>query len=158
MTDVVFDLYGMPVRQRRDGRGRPEHVWSQENSNKVNLLFATGLDVADVALALGVSQPTLRKHYFSEVSGRRSAILRMTALQLERLNREAAAGNVAAEKALTGMLERERLKVQGDRMAARDNRDKPKAIRPLGKKEQAQLDAGAVSGLYEPPPQASLLN
>ena len=153
----VVDLFGCPVRRER-GRGRPAHVWTLENSNKVNLLFACGYDIKDVAAALGITQPTLRKHYFSEVEQRRVARIRVRALQLERLNRAADAGNVAAEKALAGMIQGEVVKVISDRKAASQSAPSHGSSR-VGKKEAAKQAAAGVTGKYAPPePPALLLN
>lgn len=129
-----MDLFGEAVCLPREGRGRPAHVWTLENSNKVNLLFACGRDVKDVAAAIGVSVPTLYKHYFDECSKRKSAELKLRGLQLARLNREAEAGNVAAEKALAAMVQSERMRASADRIA--QPQAKAKAAPPKGKKEQ----------------------
>ena len=142
VADVILDLFGMPVRERKAGRGRPEHEWSQENSHKISLLLAVGHELADVAAVIGVSVPTLRKHYFSELEGRRVAAIRLTAKQLYRLNREAEGGNVAAEKALLAMTDRERTKLASDRVAGR-------AAEPRkGKKEQQAEAAKRVGGVF----------
>lgn len=135
------DLFGQPLIERGGRRGRPPHVRTEENSNKVNLLFACGYELKDVAAALGITQPTLRKHYFSECEGRRIAAVRMRALQLARLNTQAADGNVAAEKALIAIIEREQMKQQSARFG-----DKPRpALTAKGIKQQrreAAWDAG----------------
>ena len=146
MGDVILDLFGMPVRERRQGRGRPEHVWSQENSNKINLLFAMGYDVKDAAAALGITQPTLRKHYFSEVEGRRAAELRLLGLQLSRLNDEAAKGNVAAIKELNALRERGLLMRLSEKVTRRGKAE-PKAP-AKGKKELALEAAQQVTGRF----------
>jgi DNA-binding transcriptional ArsR family regulator len=146
VADVIFDLFGLPVRPRREGRGRPEHEWTKENSNKINLLMAVGHEIKDIAAAIGVSAPTLRKHYFSELDGLRVAALRLTAHQLFRLNREAEAGNVAAEKALLAFTDRERTKIASDRVAARSDGPDPK----LGKKAERAEEAKRVGGIFAP--------
>ena len=157
---VILDLFGMPVVERRVGKGRPEHVRTADNSNKINLLFACGRDIKDVAAAIGVSVPTLRKHYFSECEGRRHASVRMRALQLERLNAEAAKGNVTAEKALAGMIQAEQLRAVADQVATRGRPAKSEPeVTPLGKKEAAKVTASEQRGMFEarnPPP--SMIN
>lgn len=101
------DLFGQPVpRERVRGRGRPEHVWTLKNSNRINLLFATGHDLKDAAKVLGISMPTLRKHYFSEVAQWETARLKLKAQQLEQLHAEGQAGNVAAIKELFKQMDR----------------------------------------------------
>ena len=145
------DLFGDPIVPREEGRGRPEHKWSLENSNKVLLAFARGLDVKGAATAIGVSVPTLRKHYFAEVKKRNDAKLRMEMTQLTRLNNAAAAGSVAAEKELGKRLDKAVLKDTAERVANRGRNGAP-ASQKVGKKEEAVAKAAAVRGKYAPRP------
>ncbi|ARS29069.1 hypothetical protein [Sphingomonas sp. KC8] len=155
MADEDFgtDLFGAPAHRRHEWRGRPEHAWSLENSNKVLLMFAQRRSVKEAATAIGVSVPTLRKHYFSEVAKREAAVIMMEATQLARLNSAAVAGNVAAEKELFKRLEKERQRVVAQSLAS----PAPKPER-LGKKESAARKAEQVSGLYETPPAPGMMN
>lgn len=143
-----FNLFGDPVVPAQEGPGRPAYVWSRENSNKVLLAFARGLTVKDAATAIGMSAPSLRKVYFSEVRQRDAARLRMEMTQLARLNKLADAGNVAAEKELMKLLDRLR---QRDQVAARAPTEPVRAGK-LGKKEKAVETAREVAGLYGPRP------
>lgn len=137
MADEILgtDLFGDPVIPRREGRGRPEHVWSRANSNKVLLAFARGLTVKEAATVIGISSPTLRKVYFSEVAKRNSARLKMEMTQLARLNDQAEAGNVAAEKELARQLEKLRMRDQAQTIAT------PKPKRRKGVKETRREEA-----------------
>lgn len=105
-----------------------------ETANRVLLLFARGRSEEEAATALGISAPTLRKHYFSECERRAAAALMMEGKQLSRLNAQAETGNVAAEKELLKILERGRLAGQ------------PAAAKPpkKGKKEQRHIDAASA--------------
>lgn len=151
-----LDLFGDPILPRQEGRGRPEAVWTRENSNKVLLAFARGLSVKDAAMVIGLSAPTLRKVYFAEVSKRTQAKVRMEMTQLARLNALSEGGNVTAEKELFKQLERLR------------HRDEVRAMAPapsatarsdrVGKKEAAAKAAEQVRGLYEPPPAPGRMN
>jgi hypothetical protein len=140
-ANSLLDLFGDPIVECRKGRGRPEHVWTLRNSNKVLLLFAAKRSKSDAAAAIGISVRTLEKHYFRELEHRHTAALRFEAEQLDRLNEQAKGGNVGAEKELRRMLERSLLE------------QLPKAMKPAaqpkpGKKEQRRLAAAA-------PPQSS---
>ena len=149
---VAVDLFGDPIVTRREGPGRPEHVWSAENSHKINLLFALGHDVKQAAAAIGITVPTLRKHYFSEVDRRRVAKLRLKASLLMRLNGD---GSVAAIKELFKRIDKVELAQLATDVAGRGKRaDKPKTV---GKKDAASLAAKAVGGKFAPRP-APLLN
>lgn len=150
------DLFGDPVLPRAEGRGRPEHVWSRENSDKVLLAFARRLSVKEAATAIGVSVPTLRKHYFAEVAKRDAATLRFEMVQLHRLNEKAKTGSVAAEKELGKRLEKAKLDQLADKVS---NHARPPKPVPLGKKAMAAQDAADVRGRFEPPaPPPGLLN
>jgi hypothetical protein len=150
---LEVDLFGDPVLPRQEGRGRPETVWTRENSNKVLLAFARGLSVKQAAIAIGLSAPTLRKVYFSEVGKRAQAQLRMEMTQLARLNAQAEAGNVAAEKELWKQMDRIRQRDAQHQLAP-----PPVKAAKLGKKELAARDAMEVRGLYEPPAAPDRLN
>lgn len=128
-----FDLFGEPVPPGRGKRGRPAHVRTQESSNKFNLLAATGSGLEEIAAVLGVSMPTLRKHYFFEVERYEVAKLRLKAKLLSGLMTEADGGNVAAAKELFKQVERGELA----RLAA----VKPKKEPKLGKKERVEREA-----------------
>jgi len=83
MADFLgVDLFGDPLQPDRNARGRPEHSWSLENSNKVLIAFARGMSVKEAATAIGVSVPTLYKHYFNECAKRQAARVRMEITQL----------------------------------------------------------------------------
>ncbi len=135
------DLFGepLPVDMPR-GRGRPEHVWTQEKSHKVSLLFARGRGEDDAAAVLGISKATLRKHYFSEIAGLAAARLRLRAQTWMDLTKAAAGGNVAAAKALLKEIERGALIGAGDARPARPVKQPKK-----GKKEQDLENAYAAA-------------
>lgn len=151
------DLFGDPVLPRAEGRGRPEHRWTRENSNRVLLAFAAGYSVKEAATAIGVSVPTLRKHYFAEVAKRESAALRMEMVQLARLNDAAGAGKTAAEKELFKRLEKARLRALSQTVAAPGPAQPAPPKRRKGKKEEALEAAAQVDGIYAPPRPPSLL-
>ena len=159
MSDADFsgsDLFGDPILPRKEGRGRPEHSWSLANSNKVLLAFARGLSAKQAATAIGVSVPTLRKHYSSELAHREAAALRFEMVQLNRLNETAKGGSVAAEKELARRLEKARLADLSDRVS---QHARPPAPERVGKKQMAQQAAEEVRGRFEPPaPPPNLLN
>jgi hypothetical protein len=149
------DLFGDPIVEPQEGRGRPEHRWTLANSNKVLLAFARGLSVKDAATGIGVSVPTLRKHYSSEVAQRDAAAVRFEMVQLARLNERAGAGSVAAEKELGRRIDKARLEQLADTVSRRAKPPKPA---PRGKKEMQQQAAEEVRGLYETPPAPGMLN
>jgi hypothetical protein len=154
ILDGETDLFGLPLMAER-GRGRPAHVWTLGNSNKVNLLFACGHKPAVVAKVLGITKPTFYKHYFNEIARAGLAPIMLMARQLERLNAEAENGNVAAEKALAAMVHAERLSQKASAMAS--TAPTPRTVRH-GKKEEASIVAKGVGGIYAPAAPPSLIN
>jgi len=151
------DLFGLPILQER-GKGRPPHVWTAENSNKVNLLLACNVKPVEIARVLGITKPTFYKHYFNEISRAGLAPLMLKAKQLARLNAQAEAGNVAAEKALAAMVHAERLAQQAQTLGApAPKRNEPRPAK-LGKKEEAKAAAQGVDGMFAPPPPPSLVH
>ena len=59
------DLLGHPVPANKGAKARPQHAPTAENLEKAMLLYATGRTDAEVAAAIGITPPTLRRHYFS---------------------------------------------------------------------------------------------
>ena len=135
MTQIL-DLFGEPVPANWGLRGRPEHIASQQNRNRVSMLVALGWSNKRIAASLFVTVPTLRKHYFSELKFREVARDRLDAALAAKLWELFMAGNVAAGKEFRKLLERNDL--MESNFAARFA-DKPAA--KLGKKEQALLAA-----------------
>jgi hypothetical protein len=149
------DLFGDPIVPRSEGRGRPEHRWSLENSNKVLLAFARGLSVKEAATAIGVSVGTLRKHYLNEIEQRNAARLRMEMTQLARLNKAAADGKVAAEKELFKRLDKAAMQQLAESVV---DRGRPKKAAPIGKKEAARAAAKEAVKKFRPRAGPNLLN
>lgn len=140
-------MFGLPIAPERK-RGRPEHSWTLENSNKVNLLFACGRRPIEISRVLGISKPTFYKHYFNEIANAGYAPLMMKARQLQRLNDLAEQGNVAAEKALAAMIHAEQVRAMSEHIKTRGDTASPAP--KLGKKEERQEAANAVQGRFAP--------
>jgi hypothetical protein len=144
-------LFGWQHSPRKGMRGRPQHVWSEEYSNKIKLLLALGWSNERIANACGITAPTLRRHYFSEIKVR---LLARDALEAERaalLWKQCQKGNVGALKEFAKLVE------ANDRMAAgaalrNDGRrheagkEEPEATKPvaLGKKEGVRAQASMM--------------
>jgi hypothetical protein len=129
----VFDLFGEPVPEGWGERGRPQHIATQQNRNRVSMLVAWGWSNKRIASALFVTLPTLRKHYFSELKFRDVARDRLLAAMGTKYLELLMAGNVAAGKALTELTEKNDLMLYGQ------TQQPTKAEKPakLGKKEAA---------------------
>jgi predicted transcriptional regulator len=109
--------------------------WSPTKAQRdqVEMMVAVGVLTKDIAVALGVTQPTLRKHCRVELSGGRA---RKRGELVVLLWESARGGNVSAQKKLVEMTD----------LAAAEAAfvpAEPDAVkaRPLGKKEEAALAA-----------------
>ncbi len=138
--DQIFDLFGEPVPSNWGGRGRPEHIPTQQNRNRVSMLVALGWSNKRIAAALYVTLPTLRKYYFSELKFREVARDRLNAAMATRLwDLFMTEGSVAAAKEFRAFVETNDLMLYGQ-TAPPTQPEQPRAPK-LGKKEQALVDA-----------------
>jgi hypothetical protein len=134
-----FDLFGDPVPAGWGRRGRPQHIATQENRNKVQMLLALGWNNERITRALDITPPTLRRNYFRDLKFREERRDQLDAALAMRLWQEVEAGNVSAMKEFRKLLERNDLMLYGQ--TARPEEAKPAKGQVLGKKAQALLDA-----------------
>ncbi|MGY4288876.1 hypothetical protein ACVWXO_008096 [Bradyrhizobium sp. LM2.7] len=139
----VFDLFGDPVPSNWGGRGRPEHVATQQNRNRVSLLVALGWSPVRIAAALYITPPTLRKHYFSELKFAEVSRDRLVAQLGMKLLEGVNGGNVSAIREFQKFLERNDLMLYGQTQQPHKSApaEKPAKAEKLGKKEEALLAA-----------------
>lgn len=144
MTTENFDLFGNPFVERPTKRGRPPHVVTPKTRKRVSMLVALGWLNPRIAEAMGVSLPTLHKHYFYELRQREVARDRLELRRLEMAWDMAEAGNVGAFKEFGKLLERnDRMEIE--RQMGQRKSDENQSERP-GKKvvdEQRAMDADA---------------
>lgn len=112
--------------------GRPPHAPTEESRRLVSVVAGAGMLHEEIAVMLGISQPTMRKHYEDELSmgayARRAEVLAA-------LYGAAVKGNATAARAYLAI-------VPGAAVPPADPDPVPtKADPKLGKKEQAQVDA-----------------
>lgn len=148
----AVDLLGEPLRPLPDKRGRRKLRFAAELYEKVEVLTAGGMGQDDIADAVGISAPTLRKYFRKELD---NGLARQEAESLALLAEQARKGNVSAIKAWRAELAKQR--------AASNVRDRERPARPvaqpqLGKKEERQQAAERVGGKYAPPPAPTLIN
>ena len=96
--EPAFDLLGDPIPDGLGKRGRPAHIPTQQNRNKIILLLAQGWADGRIAVAIGITVPTLRKHYFRELRLRDAARDRVEAIGLLTFWEQGRSGNTAAMK------------------------------------------------------------
>jgi len=110
-VDRKFDLLGDPIPDGRGEPGRTGHIPTVENARKIRALLVAGMKNQQIARELGISVPTLRKHYFQSGKinarlAREMAIAEMRARNILRLDKEADKGNVSAMRALEPLIEK----------------------------------------------------
>lgn len=117
--------------------GRPEYAATVEEREKVRVLKAGGMSNEAIAEAIGISEPTLRKHFLSELD-RGSAKVRADLLMAR--YRSAMGGNVAAQNKMI------------EQVAASQAQEKrsPKPEK-MGKKQEQKVAAQNVGGRFAPP-------
>lgn len=133
-----FDLWGDPIAEPGETRGRPKHLKTDEKRHRVAVLVALNQSQADIAAAIGIREPTLRKHYFREL---RDGLSQKRAEALVMIYESAKKGNVAAQKELIKLLDKADIDATVRRFQTADAKATPKKPPRLGKKEQADLDA-----------------
>jgi hypothetical protein len=137
--DASLDLLGDPIPEGFGRRGRPAHIPTVENRNKIRMLLAFDWGVPRIARALRITPPTLRKHYFRELrhadEARDALEGELVKTTLERAN----AGDASMMRLALKMFEKHEL----SRLAGRviDAASQPTRPPKLGKKEQAMFDA-----------------
>ncbi len=121
--------------------GRPEFAPTDEDREKVRVLKAGGMTNEAIAEVIGVSEPTLRKHFSYELD---IATAKVRADLLMARYRAAMGGNVQAQNK---MIEQVSANAAQRKIAAEKEEKKPK----LGKKEEQKLAAENVEGAFAPP-------
>ena len=148
-------LFGWPEMPWKGKRGRPPHVPDGETRNKIKLLLALGWSNGRIAGAMGISEPTLRRYYFSELKLRAIARDALDAKRAEKLWQQVEKGNVGAMKAFDKLLEaNDRMRRATDLRKGADDEDEEIAApvsprrkireQPVGKKELAASTASAA--------------
>ena len=67
------DLFGRPFEPALKRRGRPRHVPTAELRQRVAELHAEGLGQVKIAHAIGITGPTLARHYRIELNSKSQA-------------------------------------------------------------------------------------
>ncbi len=122
---------------------RPEHKPTAATRRRVSVAAGGGMTHEAIALALKISEPTLRKHYADELAagahGRRMDVLEKLYTSARRGSTSAARAYLAHQAQFTPLAE-------GQLQDGGKGSKAPKPVK-VGKKEQAQVDAvGAESG------------
>ncbi|MGN6451257.1 MAG: hypothetical protein ACTHLK_22220 [Brucella intermedia] len=127
--------------------GRPEFAPTDEHREKVRVLKACGMTNDAIAEAIGISEPTLRKHFSLELD---IATAKVRADVLWARYQSAMGGNVSAQNRLIEQ-------VSANEANRKRNPDKPEKKPKLGKKEEQKLAAQAVGGKFAPPAPPKLI-
>lgn len=120
--------------------GRPEYAATDEEREKVRVLKAGGMTNVAIAEAIGISEPTLRKHFSSELD---RATAKVRAEMLMARYHAAKGGNVQAQNKM--------LELVGASAADSRLKERERAEPKLGKKEERQQAAENVGGKFAPP-------
>ena len=127
----------MTDKPKRARRGRPLYVASNEDREKVRVLKASGMTNDAIAEAVGISIPTLTKHFAVDLDCG-TAKVRAEVL-MARWN-AAKGGNVSAQN-----------RMLDDLKARQVHEERAKVPPKLGKKEQQQIAAQQAGARFAPP-------
>jgi hypothetical protein len=146
---MVADLFGN-LRYASRGKGRPPFERTQENANKVSMLLAMGWSnsriagcILDPRTGKPISEPTLKRHFRSELQLRDVARDQLTAKRLMQVVEATDAGNVGAMRLLGQLIEKNDMMLAASQI--RKAQDSTGNKRKLGKKEQAQRAAEEIA-------------
>jgi AraC-like DNA-binding protein len=135
------DLLGDPLRPLPDKRGRRKLRYADEVYEKVEVLSAAGMLQEDIAAAIGISAPTLRKYFRPELdmgpARQRARVLGILATQADK-------GNVTAAKAYLQEIDRHQAAAVRQRGERGSGRPAPAPLPRIGKKVQARAVADAA--------------
>lgn len=153
---IGFNLFGDPIFDAKDKRGRPRFEWTQKNANKVSMLLAMGWTndriasvIFDPRTGKTISTPTLKRYFRSELKVRDVARDMLSARRLMLAMEKSEDGNVGAMRVLEKLIEQNDamnadMRIRGD---VKSKSDDEKKAPKLGKKEAAQAAAQqAVDG------------
>lgn len=151
MEALETDLFGDPYRLPNGRRGRPKHVSTQENRNKVMMLTAMGWSNERIANAIFCSVPTLKRYYFSELKARAIQRDRLKARQLMQAFAKAEEGVVGAMRFFEQLVEKNDLmELAGGFEGKGKHKPKREPEKPKGKKDQAhQAAKDATTGEFD---------
>ncbi|WP_160116707.1 hypothetical protein [Pseudovibrio ascidiaceicola] len=158
MADFEFDLLGDPIPEGFGKRGRPPHMVSDEKRRLVMQLLAFGKTQDEIAAALGITAPTLRKNYFRQLKIKDDARARVEAKLLGKLMDMAEAGKVSAIKEIFSRLESSDRDKLAEAIANRGKSVPAASQKALGKKEERKKTAETYDGKYAPPQAPQLIN
>ncbi|MES5483589.1 hypothetical protein QMZ05_12595 [Bradyrhizobium sp. INPA03-11B] len=150
--DQIFDLFGDPVPANWGQRGRPEHIPTQQNRNRVSMLVALGWGNGRIAAAMFVTVPTLRKHYFSELAHRRVARDRLEANIAMKLWDGVMAGNVTAIREFQAFKDRnDRMEIERTMGSAQGGESRSERVgkKQLDARRAADADADLMAELEQ---------
>lgn len=144
-----FDLLGDPIPENHGKPGANGHTPTAESVSKVRSLLAADMDLKDIAVELGITAPTLRKHYFQNgkinvKDAKRRARQEQRAKLMLKLDEQVDKGNVSAIRTMKQILDEEdkaadfKELAQGNSSKGTQKKDPPM---PKGKKDQLQRAA-----------------
>ena len=143
--DPKFDLLGDPIPESRGKPGRTGHIPTAQNARKVRGLLVSGMKLERIAKEMGISVPSLRKHYFQSGKvnaklARQIAIAEMRARLMLRLDELVEKGNVSAIRTMIGELDRSEREMAEEALG-QDAKPKEPSMGVKRQREMAGLEA-----------------
>ncbi|WP_344716416.1 hypothetical protein [Sagittula marina] len=131
---MEFDLLGDPIPEGRGKAGRTGHVPTSENASKIRTLLVAGMTNAQIAQQLGITVPTLRKHYFHSGRvkpklAREMAVSESKAKLMLQLQGQADKGSVSAMKALYAIFDKAELAILEEKLGQEQPKEKSQGVK-----------------------------
>lgn len=134
--ETEITLFGEWEIKPNGKRGRPKHEATDENRNRIVMFLSFGWTNERIAGALDITQPTMRRYYFSELKLRDVANDRLKAARFSMLFSQMGKGNIGAHREFDRLAEREMVMLANSRFEAPEQN-----VPQLGKKEQQKIEA-----------------
>ncbi|WP_168797900.1 hypothetical protein [Pacificoceanicola onchidii] len=144
-NSTSVDLFGNVVFAKPRTKGRPPFERTEENAHKVSMLLAMGWSNSRIASVIRdprtgktISEPTLKRHFRSELQTRDFARDQLRARQLMMAFSAASSGNVGAMRFFENLVEKNDLMMAETRVGRPGLGEKqaPAKQERLGKKDQ----------------------
>lgn len=144
ITDLrTTDLFGNPVRPNKGKRGRPALEISQEDRDAVEAALVKGYSNQRICEALGISLPSLKRHFRPALQMRDQARDRLKLALFAAMARAAIEERkpAAATKLLEMMRQDELLEIETRVAAERSTRPTPEGKKQMTAREALDADA-----------------
>ena len=147
----MFDLFGNPYDTSSRPVGRPEHVPTEELTINIMVLLASGMTNKEVAQTVGLSVPTLKKHYFHLIKQKDVILNRLRAKLRTAQIQQGLAGNASSLANAIRTLDTVAAESAAKRLSGQAANKPSSGSGYVSKKEQRLESARSIAGRFAVP-------